>query len=187
MRVPGVFVDIDEFLTRIGTHGLLVRGALVLTVTISAVTASALGHVDAWFLVGLVLLGCLAAVSPDSVAPLAVIAAMCVQWVVLVRPMSVTWSLVPAVCVLVVHVTAARASSLADHAPVHGILVRRWLRQMAAVGVAAVAVWILVVVLSATTIPAGVGVTALAFVVAGATMVAMTLRLDGSSPRDDLR
>lgn len=187
MRVPGVYVDIEEFLTRIGAHGLLVRGALVLSVTVSAVTASVVGNVSAWLLVGLVLLGCLAAVTPDSVAPLVVIAAMCVQWVVLVRPMSVAWSLVPALCVLVVHVTAARASSLADHAQLQGILVRRWLGQTAAVGVAVVVVWILVVVLSATAIPAGVGVTALAFVAAGATMVAMTLRLDGASMRNDLR
>ncbi len=179
MRVPGVYVDIDEFLTRVGTHGLLVRGALLVSVTVSAVTASALDSVDAWFLIGLVLLGCAAAVTPDSVAPLAVIAAMCMQWVVLVRPMSATWSLVPALCVLAVHVTAARAASLADNAPVHGALTRRWLRQTAVVAAATVMVWILVVVLSATTIPTGAGVTALAFAVAGAAMVAMTRRLDG--------
>ncbi len=177
MRVPALLVDVDESLARIGTHGLLVRSTLVLSVVVASVTSSALGGFHAWFLVGLVLLGGVAAASPDSAAPMAVMAAVCVQWVNL-RPMSVAWSLVPALCVLAVHVTAARAASLAEHAPFDRVLARRWLGQTAVVGVATVVVWMVVVLLDATTIPAGVVVTALAFVAAGAAMVAMTFRLD---------
>lgn len=178
MRLPAAYVDVSEFLERIGTSGLVVRGTLVLSVAVSSLTASALGGYSTWLLVGLVLLGCVAAVVPDSSAPLVVIAAMCAQWVIVVRPVSVTWSVVPALCVLVVHVAAARAASLPDHAPYDAVLMQHWLGQTGVVGLVTFLIWTVVVTLDADPAPAGVGVTALAFVGAAVVTAVLAWRLD---------
>ncbi len=178
MRLPGLYLDAVEFGDRIGTTGLVVRGILVLSVAVSSLTASALGGYQSWLVVGLVLLGCFAATTPDSLAPLVVITAMCVQWVVLVNPVSVTWSVVPALCVLAVHVTAARAASLADHAPYDTALMRRWAGQSGVVGIVTFLVWTVARVMSSTTRPTGVAVTALAFAAVGVATVVMVRRLD---------
>ena len=165
MRPPVLVEDAVDLVRRLGPVALTFRAAVVGGVVILLVVGDLVSvEPKGMVTLTLVLLGfaVAAAVRPDSAAPLLLIVVMVVCWPLLVGSRAVDWSVVPALCVLAVHVAAARAAALAEHAHVEAPVHRRWATQTGLVAAAGVVVWGLVVALEHADLPGALAVTAVA-------------------------
>lgn len=147
MRVPSSFVELMETAERIGSYGVAVRAVVLLDVVLSWAIGAAVGTSN--LVMGLILLviAVAALVRPDTAAPLALLVAMTITWMVQVRPVSVPWSLVLGLCVLGAHVGTARAAALAPRTPFDRSSGLVWARQTGVVALITVVLWGVVVLL----------------------------------------
>lgn len=141
MRPPGAVDAIADSARRIGRDGLIVRSLVVLATAGCWATATAVGRLSWPATVVLVIVAFAAVSAPDSGAPLLLIAVLTVSWMLEVRPLSLGWSLVLAVAVLVIHAASARAAALGDGGALDGRVARRWLAQTAAVAAVTTGLW----------------------------------------------
>jgi hypothetical protein len=164
MRAPIAALDMADNARRLGRHALVVRALTAVAGVVCWITMTVVGRGD--LLLSVLLLAAIvpAVMRPDTTAPLVLIMVMTAEWLFVVRPMSVGWSLVLAGCVLVVHVASARAAAMAEHAVLDPAVVRRWLAQTAVVVSVTTLVWCFAVLLHDRPGPGGVAVTAVALV-----------------------
>ncbi len=164
MRAPASIVEILERGERLGRFSLLTRGVIAAGAGTCWLSAGLLGGFNGVVSLALVLTTIAAVTTPDSAAPLALILTMSAGWVVQVQPLSPAWSLVLALCVLVVHVAAARAATIAAGAVLDPASAWIWLQHTAVVAVTTTILWIVVRLLAESPGPGVLVVTAAAFV-----------------------
>lgn len=179
MRLPAIVETPLAVAEDVGAHGLIVRGVMAVAAVGCWAVAGAVGEVNVLATVVLVVVGVAALARPDSGAPLAVIVTLIGIWVLEVRPVSVGWSLVLGLCVLVVHAASARAAALGKGASLGGSVARRWIAQTTVVAAATTVVWALVVLLSHATVSGRLAVSAAAFVAAAAFAVVVAWSVRG--------
>jgi hypothetical protein len=184
MRLPAIVETPFAVAEEIGLHGLIVRGLMAVAVVGCWAVAAAVGEVNVPATVVLVVVGIAAMARPDSGAPLAVIVTLIALWILEVRPVSVGWSLVLGLCVLVVHAAAARAAALGRGAALGASVARRWIVQTTVVAAATTVLWALVVLLSHTTVSGRLAVSAAAFVAVAAFAVAVAWVVRGERAAD---
>src|SRR5207342_1509259 len=104
MRVPSWLEEFTDRLRMLGPFAVLIRMVAPTAALVSWVTAGAVGGFNGFLAVLLVLTAIAAAAFPDSTAPLILILVMTGSWFLEVDPFSLPWSIVLALCILVVHV-----------------------------------------------------------------------------------
>src|SRR3954451_13167212 len=129
MRLPAIVDAPLEAAARVGWHGLAVRSVIGVAAVGCWAVAAAVGEANLPMTLLVALTGLVSVTRPDSGAPLALIAVLGLLWIVEVRPLSVGWSLVLAISVLLVHTAAARAAAMGDGAAIGADVARRWLAQ----------------------------------------------------------
>jgi hypothetical protein len=173
MRLPATLGNIMDVATRIGRDGLIVRALVVASTAVCWAVMGVIGGLS-WIPSLIVAIACVVAVAgPDSGAPFALIVALTGAWMIQVQPMSLGWSIVLALSVLVIHAAAARAAALGDRAALDGRVVRRWLAQTGVVVLTTTALWAVMVLIDDAGVSGGlvVSATAIAAVAAFAALV----------------
>jgi hypothetical protein len=164
MRPPATVDATADWVRRIGRDGFIVRAVIAAGAALGWGVAMSVGD-HSWILTAVLAVVTIQAVSnPDSPLPLVLIAALILMWMIEVQPMSVGWSVVFGLSVLVVHVAAARAASLADGARLDLRVLRRWIAQASVAGAALLAVWAAVLILDDGAVSGDVLVSAAAIV-----------------------
>ena len=179
MRLPAIIETPFAVAEDVGAHGLIVRGLMAVATVGCWAVAGAVGEVSVPATVVLAVVGIAALARPDSGAPLAVIVTLIGMWILEVRPVSVGWSLVLGLCVLVVHAAAARAAALGKGGALGASVARRWIVQTTVVAAATTVVWALVVLLSHATVGGRLAVSAVALVAVAAFAVVVAWSVPG--------
>jgi hypothetical protein len=162
VRLPATFGEVADATTRIGRDGLIARALVAGSTAACWAVMGAVGGLS-WIPSLIVAIVCVAAVAgPDSGAPFALIVVLIGAWMIQVRPMSLGWSIVLALSVLVIHAASARAAALGEGATLDGRVVRRWLAQTGVVALTTTALWGLMVLIDDAGVTGGVVVSAAA-------------------------
>ena len=183
MRAPSWLEEFTDRLRMLGPFAVLIRMVAPTAALVSWVTAGAVGGFNGFLGVLLVLTAIAAAAFPDSTAPLILILVMTGSWFLEVDPFSLPWSIVLALCILVVHVASARAAALVPGTAYDRGTTMLWLRQTGLVAVATVGVWVVSVRLGESPGGSSVAVSAVAVVAIAALGVGLILAT--SSDSDD--
>jgi hypothetical protein len=175
MRAPSWFVELSDRLRLLDAFPLLTRVLVPAAAVVSCATASAIGGFSGLVTVVLLVTAVVAAAFPDSSAPLVLILVMTGTWFAEVRPFSLPWSIVLAVCVLVVHVASSRAATLVPGTAFDRESTILWLRQTGLVAVGTLMVWVVSVLLAESPGDANLVVAVVAVVAVAALGVGLTL------------
>jgi hypothetical protein len=163
MRLPETVGSAVDAAREVGRDGLVVRGLILPSTAACWAVACWLGDGFSWLPTLILAVVSLAAVTgPDSGAPIALIVVLTATWMFETRHASISWSLVLALAVLAIHVSAARAAALGKGASLDRRIGRRWVAQTAAVAVATCGLWALIVLLDDAQVSGGVAVSAVA-------------------------
>jgi hypothetical protein len=161
-----------------GQERLLRTAVPVLTVAFLAVVLAAGGVSHAWFGLALVVLSLLAALMPDSSAPLFLVLGLCGLWAVSVPERIGAWLLVAALLLLVLHTAVTLASYGPPGTVLDTALLRRWTSRAGVLAAVTALVWLAARLLAGLALPASVPL----FVVALTTLLVwvgyLVLRLD---------
>jgi hypothetical protein len=183
MRAPAWYEDAGDRLRRLGLFPLLARLVIIAAAVVCVFFAAALG--DTSFLLSVLVLvtAIVAASSPDSGAPLVLILVMSGTWFAAVRPVSIPWSIVLAICVLAVHLGAARSATLVPGTAFDRGSVRLWLGQAGVVLAGTAAVWAFCVRLAES--PSGGNLIVSAVALTAVAALGVGLALGTGSSADD--
>jgi hypothetical protein len=172
--LPSRVVDVVDAGRSIGGYAFALRAIIVVAAVVCWLVAGLVGEFETRTTLLTLVLAVMAAISPDGLAPLALIIGMMAVWLLAVDPMSITWSYVPALCVLVVHVAAARAASTVNGAALDRTASLLWLRQLGVVAGATLVVWYVVVRLAESPGRASVLAGVIALLAVSAVAIAFT-------------
>lgn len=173
MRAPSTLVDLRETMERLGVFALVVRALIGVASLVSWVVGAAVGGASTFAGLFLLVVTLMAMSAPDSAAPLLLVVTMTATWVLQVGSASVPWALVLAGCLLVVHVTAARASALARGTVFEPASALLWLRQTGVVAALTVVLWLLVLRFGSSPGAGALAVTAVALVIVTGLAIAL--------------
>jgi hypothetical protein len=181
--LPSRVVDVVDAGRRIGRYAFALRVIIAMAAVVSWLVGGVLGEFETKTTLLLLVVAVIAAMSPDGLAPLALIIVMMMVWILAVDPISIPWSCVPALCVLVVHVAAARAASTVNGAALDRAATVLWLRQLGVVAAATLLVWYVVVRFSESPGQASVLTAVIALLAVAALTIALTW--SSTAPRPD--
>jgi hypothetical protein len=161
-----------------GQERLLRAAVPVFAVAFLAVVRAAGGASHAWFGLALVALSLLAALMPDSSAPLFLVLGLCGLWAVSMPQQIGAPLLVAALLLLVLHIAVTLASYGPPGTVLDAALLRRWVARSGGLAAVTALVWLVARLLTNLDLPASVPAFVVALAASLAWVAYLVLRLD---------